>query len=181
MHSKSAKKGTKRREYIYLPSQRLCVTKAVVVVFFFFFFFFFFFCGERERERERERAKGDAVLVVFSASTRWLWWKRTDSDTRRLCDTGLRTGEYSNPFFVVVVQKIAPIQNRASSSSSSKRTTKRRFFFFDQGRRRGERKRRFGSLGLGRKRKTKKERALVKSVSPKRHSEIGVPKITEKK
>ena len=38
--------------------------------------------------------------------------------------TGLRTGEYSNPFFVV---QIAPIQNRASSSS--KRTTKRRFFF----------------------------------------------------
>ena len=90
-HSKSAKKGTKRREYIYLTSQHLCVstpTKAVVVVFFFFFFFFFFFCGERERERERERAKGDAVLVVFSASTRWLWWKRTTGliQTRRLCD-----------------------------------------------------------------------------------------------
>ncbi len=31
-------------------------------------------------ERERERAKGDAALVVFSASTtRWLWWKRTTS------------------------------------------------------------------------------------------------------
>ena len=41
-----------------------------------------------ERERERERAKGDAVLVVFSASTRWLWWKRTTGliQTRRLCD-----------------------------------------------------------------------------------------------
>ena len=40
------------------------------------------------RERERERAKGDAVLVVFSASTRWLWWKRTTGliQTRRLCD-----------------------------------------------------------------------------------------------
>jgi len=83
------------------------------------------------RERERERAKGDAVLVVFSASTRWLWWKRTTGliQTRRLCDFcwdyGL-LGEYSNPFFVV---QIAPIQNRFASSSSKRTTTKRRFFF----------------------------------------------------
>ena len=65
MDSKSAKKGTKRREYIYLPSQRLCVTKAVVVVFFFFFFFFFFFCGERERERERESERRRRVGGVL--------------------------------------------------------------------------------------------------------------------
>ena len=60
--------------------------------------------------------------------------------------------------------------------------------FFDQGRRRGERKRRFGSLGClleesnnsaTPKRERQRKRALLKSVSTKRHSEIiGVPKKT---
>ena len=59
--------------------------------------------------------------------------------------------------------------------------------FFDQGRRRGERKRRFGSLGrlleesnnsATPKRERQRKRALLKSVSTKRHLEIGVPKKT---
>ena len=81
-HSKSAKKGTKRREYIYLTSHHLCVstpTKAVVVV-------VFFFCGERERERERESERRRRVGGVLGVDALALVEKDdgTDSDTTTL-------------------------------------------------------------------------------------------------
>ena len=81
-HSKSAKKGTKRREYISLTSHHLCVstpTKAVVVV-----VFFFFFCGERERERESERRRRVGGVLGVDALALVEKDDGTDSDTTTL-------------------------------------------------------------------------------------------------
>ena len=96
-------------------------------------------------ERERERAKGDAALVVFSASTpRWLWWKRTTSRgtlffffPRGFRDNDFVTRDYKGRGNIPIHYCVRKSRRFKTASSSSSSSSSKRFFFWPRKKTRG--------------------------------------------